>query len=158
MSTFSNFKSLYLKIIFSPICYDVIDEITTSREHNIRFQKFLYQNWAERSAIYEIAKSQFWTSDPTGLFLMCWLTFIEVIPVINYRLFWRESWVFSIFCVNAATTCPISLMLVLVEVKIPKWKWMKTIEYSHSFCIIRSAEPGYRYERECEHRSKCLQY
>ncbi len=48
---FPNFKSLFLKINFSPICYDILNKIAISQEGNIRFQNFLHQNWDDRTAI-----------------------------------------------------------------------------------------------------------
>ncbi len=49
---FPNFKSsLFLKINFSPICYDVINEIIVSGECDVQFNKNLHQNWAEKTAI-----------------------------------------------------------------------------------------------------------
>ncbi len=56
---FPNFKSLFLKINFSTICYDILNKFAISQERNVRFQKFLHHNWDERTAIQEIAKSQF---------------------------------------------------------------------------------------------------
>ena len=43
----------FFKINFLQICYDVINEneITISQESQNRFQQFLHQNWAERTAI-----------------------------------------------------------------------------------------------------------
>ena len=35
---FSNIKIIFHKVNFSPICYDIINEITTSRERNVKFQ------------------------------------------------------------------------------------------------------------------------
>ena len=66
---FTNFKNLFLKINFPPIFYDILNEIAISQERYVRFQKFLHQNWAERTAaIKEMAKSQFWSSETTGPF------------------------------------------------------------------------------------------
>ena len=73
---FPNFQSPFLKINFSPIYYDVIIELTISRECNVRFIFFLFiyyflhvhQNWSERTIIEEIQKVKFWSSDPTGPF------------------------------------------------------------------------------------------
>ena len=48
---FPNFESIFLKINFPPICYDVIKEIIISQECNIPFQNALHQNWPERTAI-----------------------------------------------------------------------------------------------------------
>ena len=48
---FPNFKSLLLKINFSPICYDILNRFAKSQEQNVRFQKCLHQNWGERTAI-----------------------------------------------------------------------------------------------------------
>ncbi len=44
-------KSLFLKINCSPIFYNILNETAISQEHNVRFQKFLHQNWADRTAI-----------------------------------------------------------------------------------------------------------
>ncbi len=41
---FPNFKSLFLKTNFSPICYYILNEIGISQESNVRFQTFLHQN------------------------------------------------------------------------------------------------------------------
>ena len=48
---FPNCKSIFLKINFSPICYDIFNEIALSQERNGRFHKFLHQNRAERTSI-----------------------------------------------------------------------------------------------------------
>ncbi len=48
---FPIFKSLFLKINFSPISYDILNEIAISQERNVRFQNVLHQHWAERTAI-----------------------------------------------------------------------------------------------------------
>ena len=49
---FPNYKRLFLKINFSLICYDILHKIAISQERNNRFQKFLHQNWNERTAIF----------------------------------------------------------------------------------------------------------
>ena len=46
-----------------------------SQERYVRFQKNLHQNWAERTAIHDIAKSQvliFWDNWSLS---MCWVTY-----------------------------------------------------------------------------------
>ncbi len=48
---FPNFKTLFLKINFSPICYDILNEIAISQERNVQFQTFLHPNGAKRTAI-----------------------------------------------------------------------------------------------------------
>ena len=35
---FTDFKSLFLKINFLPICYDVLNKIAISQERNVRFE------------------------------------------------------------------------------------------------------------------------
>ncbi len=68
---FSNLRCIFLKIRFSPFCYDIINKIPISWEWNVQFQLFLHQTRAARAAMWEIAKgkkSHFWTSDPTGPF------------------------------------------------------------------------------------------
>ncbi len=37
-------KSLFLKINFSPTCYDIFNKIAISKKRNVRFQKFLKKN------------------------------------------------------------------------------------------------------------------
>ncbi len=39
---FPNFKSLFLKINFSLICYDIINKVV-SQEHNVQFQNFWHK-------------------------------------------------------------------------------------------------------------------
>ena len=73
-------KSFFLKINFSPICYDILNEIAISQERNVCFQNFLYQNWAERTAITGNNKKSDLTFWDNWSILMCWVTYsIELI-------------------------------------------------------------------------------
>ncbi len=65
---FQNFTSLFLKINFSPLCYNILNKTAISQECNVRFRTLLHQNWGERTAIKEIAETQFWSSETTGPF------------------------------------------------------------------------------------------
>ncbi len=69
-------RAFFCKINVSPICYDVINKITLSWECNVLFQKCSHQNSPERTAFWQMAKSQFWTSDPTGLFRCVGLSYL----------------------------------------------------------------------------------
>ncbi len=66
---FPNCKSLFLKINFTPICYDIFNEIGVSQECNVRFKKKCTKiELKEQPFSKYIAKSQCWSSDLTGLF------------------------------------------------------------------------------------------
>ena len=60
-----NLKNLFSQNQLSP---DILNIIAISQERNVWFQKCLHQNWTEKIAIYEIAKSKFLSSETTGPF------------------------------------------------------------------------------------------
>ncbi len=43
-------SAFFFKINFLPVCYDILNKFALSQERNVRFQKFLHQNWDERTA------------------------------------------------------------------------------------------------------------
>ncbi len=82
---FPNFKAFFLKINFSPTCYDIFNEIAIiSQECNIRFQIFLDQNpklsWKNRQ------KSILIFGDNWSL-LMCWVTYYKICSCLVYTIY-----------------------------------------------------------------------
>ncbi len=62
---FPNFKSLFLKINLSPICYDIINEITRMQ---CQISKFFPPKLNRKNSHSGKRKKWLWTSDKTGLF------------------------------------------------------------------------------------------
>ena len=95
---FPNFnKSHFLKINFSSIYHDIFNEITVSRECNVKFQQFSHQNWAIRTVKCSGNSNKlilnFW---PNWSLLMCWCYYYGDMIACSCETFCASSGTFNI--------------------------------------------------------------